>query len=150
MEVQMQLTRREICSLLPASLLTGLIPAIATAQDSPLASAVYPFDKLPVRTVGDAQYRAIIKGKLTTGESLEVHETTLGPHAIPHPPHHHSHTEFWVIREGTVELTVNGKSSVIGPGSLGFAASNDVHGIKNVGDTPATYFVVAIGPQSAG
>jgi len=29
---------------------------------------------------------------------------------------------------------------------LGFVHSNDEHGIKNTGTTPATYFVVAVGP----
>ena len=84
--------------------------------------------------------------KLATAESLEVHETTLPPGAMPHPAHHHVHSEMWLIREGTVQLTINGKSHVMGPGSVGFVHSNDEHGIKNVGTTPATYFVVAVGP----
>ena len=54
------------------------------------------------------------------------------------------------MREGIIELTVNGKSYRLGPGSVGFAASNEEHGIKNVGATPATYFLVAIGPGAAG
>jgi len=57
---------------------------------------------------------------------------------------------MWLIREGTVELTVEGKSTRIGPGSVGFVRSNDEHGIKNIGSVPATYFVVAVGPGSAG
>jgi mannose-6-phosphate isomerase-like protein (cupin superfamily) len=142
----MKLTRREICSQVPASLLFGFVAEAAAAQEIPLPSEFYPFEKLPVRTVGDAQYRAILKGKLATGESLEVHETTLGPHGTPHPPHHHVHTEFWLIREGVVEMTINGRSSRLEAGSAGFAASNEEHGIKNLGDTPATYFVVAVGP----
>jgi mannose-6-phosphate isomerase-like protein (cupin superfamily) len=53
---------------------------------------------------------------------------------------------MWMIREGTVEITVNGKSYQLGPGAVGFVRSNDEHGIKNAGTTPATYFVVEIGP----
>ena len=64
--------------------------------------------------------------------------------------HHHVHTEMWLIREGTVELTLNGKTQQLGPGSVGFVHSNEEHGIKNLGDTPASYFVVAIGPGAAG
>jgi len=59
------------------------------------------------------------------------------------------HSEMWLIREGTVELTVNGASYRLGAGSVGFVHSNDEHGIKNIGDAPATYFVVAIGPGAA-
>ena len=86
-----------------------------------------------------------MKGKLATGEHLEVHETTLPPNGFPHPPHHHLHSEMWLIREGTVELTINGATHHLGPGGLGFVHSNEEHGIKNVGNGPATYYVVAIG-----
>jgi mannose-6-phosphate isomerase-like protein (cupin superfamily) len=143
----MTLTRRELCLTLPSALLPVLVGTEgATQQATPLPSATYPFDSLPIQTSNDAQFRAVLKGKLATGESLEVHETTLPPGGAPHPPHHHVHSEMWLIREGMVELTVNGKNYSLGPGSVGFVHSNDEHGIRNIGTTPATYFVVAIGP----
>jgi mannose-6-phosphate isomerase-like protein (cupin superfamily) len=142
------LTRREICRLLPAA---AIVPATAMVgtepQEKSLRSASYPFEKLPVRKMNSgAERRDILMGKLATGESLETHETTLQPGAMPHPPHHHAHSEMWLIREGTLELTVNGKSYQLGPGSAGFVHSNEEHGVKNIGSTPATYFVVAVGP----
>jgi quercetin dioxygenase-like cupin family protein len=77
-----------------------------------------------------------------------MHETELRPGSAPHPPHRHKHSEFWLVRKGTVEITIKGKPNKLGPGSAAFAASNDEHGIKNVGDVVASYFVVAIGPMS--
>jgi mannose-6-phosphate isomerase-like protein (cupin superfamily) len=143
----MPVTRRDLCSMLPAVLIPAILPSEAlAAQDDSMPSAVYPFEKLPVRTPNGAEIRAVLKGNLATGESLEVHETTLPPGGMPHPAHHHVHSEMWLVREGTVELTINGTSSRFGPGSVGFVHSNDEHGIKNVGTTPATYFVVAVGP----
>jgi mannose-6-phosphate isomerase-like protein (cupin superfamily) len=143
----MSTTRRELFSVLPAMLVPALLPfAASSGQDSAIPSTMYPFEKLPIRTPNNAQIRDVLKGKLATGESLEVHETTLQPGGAPHPAHHHVHSEMWLIREGTVEITVNGTSSRLGPGSVGFVRSNEEHGIKNVGTTPATYFVVAIGP----
>ena len=56
---------------------------------------------------------------------------------------------MWLVHEGTVEISVNNTSTRLGPGSVGFVGSNDEHGIKNVGETPATYFVVAIGPGAS-
>jgi mannose-6-phosphate isomerase-like protein (cupin superfamily) len=146
----MSATRRELFSMLPVVLVPAILrPEDLAAQQNAMPSAVYPFEKLPVRTENNAQFRGVLKGKLATGESLEVHETTLPPGGAPHPPHHHMHSEMWLIREGTVELTIGGKSYQLGPGSVGFVHSNDEHGIKNVGAMPATYFVVAVGPGAA-
>jgi mannose-6-phosphate isomerase-like protein (cupin superfamily) len=146
----MSFSRRELCCLLPAAIL----PVAAMAQDPPpqgtsLASATWNFDQLPVNASKEGQFRAVLKGQLATGESLETHETTLPPGGMPHPAHHHVHSEMWLIREGTVEITINGASHRLGPGGVGFVRSNDEHGIKNVGTTPATYFVVAVGPEAA-
>ena len=142
-------TRREMCLLFPSALLPALLAKGQSEQPASLPSAMYPFEKLGVHTSNSAEIRSVLKGKLASGESLEVHETTLPPGTSPHPPHHHEHSEMWLIREGTVEITVNGTSNRIGPGSVGFVRSNDEHGIKNVGKTPATYFVVAVGPGAA-
>lgn len=144
----MLLNRREVCAVFPGVVLAALIGTERDQQQNPLPSAAYPFEKLPVQSSDGAQFRAVLRGKLATGESLEVHETTLPPGGAPHPPHHHLHSEMWLIREGTVELMVNGTAHRMGPGSVGFVHSNDEHGIRNIGTTSATYFVVAIGPGS--
>jgi len=150
-EKLMAVTRRELCSMLPAVLIPAIVPAEAIAEQdkSSMPSAMFPLDKMPVRTPNNAEIRDVLKGKLATGESLEVHQTTLVPGGAPHPPHRHQHSEMWLIREGTVEITVNGTNYRLGPGSVGFVESNDEHGIKNVGTTSATYFVVAVGPGAS-
>ena len=149
----MSITRRELCTLLPAALVPAIFRESVGAEDEKniLSSATYRFEKLTPHksNAADAEIRAVLKGKLATGECLEVHETTLPPGGMPHPPHKHPHSEMWLIREGTVELTIEGKSAQIGPGSVGFVHSNEEHGIKNVGAAPATYFVVAVGPGAA-
>ena len=50
-----------------------------------------------------------------------------------------------MLREGTLEITIEGKVSVVGSGSVVYAASNEMHGWKNVGTTHANYFVIALG-----
>jgi len=145
----MSLTRREMCLLFPSVWLPAWLRANQTEQQPALPTAMYPFERLPVHTSSTAVTRAVLKGKLSTGESVGVHETTLPSGAAPHPPHRHTHSEMWLIREGTVDITVNDLTTRLGPGSVGFVSSNDEHGIKNVGLVPAVYFVVAMGPGAS-
>jgi quercetin dioxygenase-like cupin family protein len=146
MELKKSLTRRTLCRLLPALLPAAWrLPTLA-ATDQSLSSATFSFDKMPVQTFDHAEMRRIIKGLLATGEHVEVHETTLPANGYPHAPHHHAHSEMWLIREGQVELTISGSPQTLGPGDLGFVHSNEEHGIRNIGSGPAIYFVVAIGP----
>jgi mannose-6-phosphate isomerase-like protein (cupin superfamily) len=143
----MEISRRDLCALFPAAALLTALPLQSETTETLSNSQVFPYDKLPVHRSSDGpESRPVLQGKLPTGEMLEVHETTLPPGAMPHPPHHHLHSEMWLVREGTVELTVNGHGQTVGPGGVGFAASNQEHGIKDVGKITAQYFVVAVGP----
>ena len=143
----MSITRREICFLL-AGVLPVAVELQAMAQDESLASGVFSFDKAPMHAANNnADVRLMLRGKLATGEDIEVHQTKLPPGGAPTATtHHHPHSEMWLIRKGTIELTVNDKKSRLDPGSVGFVASNEERGIRNVGTTPALYFVVAVGP----
>jgi mannose-6-phosphate isomerase-like protein (cupin superfamily) len=148
----MPFTRREVLSTVSAAAALGalrpqvLAASEGQAQPEALPSAVYPFDKLPVHKGQASEMRPILKGRLATGEAIEVHETTLPAHGAPHPPHHHEHSEMWLIREGTLEINIAGKTESLGAGSAAFVRSNEVHGVKNLTDQPVTYFVVAVGP----
>jgi len=139
----MDINRRELCSLLPVLFSSSWI-----SNEPGLASGAFAFDDLHARTTDAAEFRSILKGTTRTGEQVEVHETLLHPGALPHPPRRHTHSEFWLIREGTVDITINGQPHRLGPGSAAFASSNDEHSIKNVGTVSAAYFVVAIGPMT--
>jgi len=140
----MELTRRNAC----LSLLL-LSQARAWGQELPqLASKTYPFEELAVSKGDHAAYRDILEGRTHTGDYLEVHETVLEPGAMPHPPHRHIGEELFLISSGTVEATVAGKSARLGPGSAFFVASNEEHGLHNVGNTAAQYFVITLGRKA--
>jgi mannose-6-phosphate isomerase-like protein (cupin superfamily) len=150
------MTRRDLSLMLPAlGLMTAASnPYQSSASEQPLDlhSGVYSFANLPVkRSAGGAATRPVLQGKLPTGEVVELHETTLMPGQMPHAAHKHVHTEFMLIREGTLEFVLNGKSEKLEPGGVAYAASGEMHGLKNVGAVPANYFVIAIGaePKSA-
>lgn len=73
---------------------------------------------------------------------FEVHRTTLQPGAKPHDAHRHEREEMMILLEGELEASIEGVDTRIGAGSVLFMASNDLHGVKNVGDKPATYLVL--------
>jgi mannose-6-phosphate isomerase-like protein (cupin superfamily) len=140
----MEHSRRELGSMLPL-----LFAAGGRADTTDLQSRMYPFDQLEVKTNGQNQMRAIFSGQTNSGCPLEIHITNLPPGGAPHPPHHHVHDEMILIQEGTMEVTIAGKTSRLGPGSVAYVASNQQHGWRNVGDGRAQYFVLAIGQDKS-
>ncbi len=107
------------------------------------------YEDLPVKTNGANFSRAILQGATHSGFPIEMHETDLPAGGAPHPPHRHEHEEMMMLREGTMEITIAGRKSTLGPGSVVYVASNEEHGWRNVGTTRAKYFVMALGRASA-
>jgi len=141
----MNFSRRDFGFLLSALAAAGA----ATAQTPTLPSKTYAFDDLAVRNNGANKSRAVLDGNTHGGFPVEMHITELAPGLAPHPPHHHAHEEMIMIREGTLEVTIAGKSTKLGPGSVAYVASNEEYGWQNVGTTRAQYFVLALGRENA-
>ena len=106
------------------------------AQSAVLGSTVVDWGSLTARTTSAGQARAVFDNPTPTLEKFEVHVTTLLPGMISHPPHHHPWEEMILIKEGDVEVSINGQTHRAGPGYLIFFASNDPHNLKNAGDKP--------------
>jgi hypothetical protein len=64
-----------------------------------LPSRGHTFERLPIRSPDGDQIREAMKGKLATGELLEVHETRRPGGGMLHAAHHHVHFEMWLTRE---------------------------------------------------
>ena len=122
----------------------GFIAATASAQKAALAtlpSKTYRFEDLVLKGTS----RAVFDGVTHSGFHVDLHETELAPGAAPHAAHRHEHEEIVMLREGKLEVTIEGKVTIVGPGSVVYAASNEMHGWKNIGTTKAQYFVIALG-----
>jgi mannose-6-phosphate isomerase-like protein (cupin superfamily) len=141
----MDATRRSLLQSLP---MLAALSAFA-ADDAPISSFVKPYGEMPAKQNGQNESRPILNGLTHTGEHLEVHETILAAGAEPHPPHRHVHEELFLLMKGTVSVTINGKTTLIGPGSAAFVHSNELHGVRNPGPEKAQYFVVAVGSLSS-
>ncbi len=126
----------------------------AGAQSAPASSAVgmlsqpkvYAVDEMPVnKSANGSESRNVLRGTLETGESVAVHESVQPVGATPVALHAIQHSELIVVREGEVEFDHNGKTEKAGPGDVIYVAFGTVHRVRNVGDVPAKYVVIAIG-----
>jgi len=131
------------------------IPAAAQVQSAPekkvspaAHSLVITADTARARSSGvAAQIRSLLDTTTRTLDRLEVHQTSLPPGGSPHPPHRHAHEELMLVERGTLEVTQESAVRQAGAGSLIFQASNELHGLKNVGTDTAVYWVIAIYPR---
>lgn len=144
----MNLSRREIHLLLPA-----LFAAQAAGQgdsNAVLPSKCYPFEELHGKIDPETHLEQwqVFRGETHDGFKIACHISRLPPGAMPHPPHQHVNEEIFFVHEGTVELTIAGVSNRIGPGSVAYIHSNEMHGTKNVGDAPAQYFILELDGQA--
>ena len=64
----------------------------------------------------------------------------LKPGMTPHAPHQHPEEEFLLVTEGTGEISLEGKVTPVGPGSMMYSAAGKMHGITNTGKTPLTFY----------
>jgi XRE family transcriptional regulator, regulator of sulfur utilization len=128
---------------LAAGLLLVTAGARAAAPSAtPLRSTAWDWTALTAKATNVGERRDVVDAPTPTLERLEMHITTLKPGEASHAPHRHPEEELIVVKEGTVLSLVGGKEYRLGPGSVILQASNELHGLRNVGDTPATYHVI--------
>ena len=109
---------------------------------APLGSTAVSWEEIEARPSPNGRSRQVFRDPTATLDELELHVTTLPAGQAAHPPHKHPDEEIIIIKEGTVEALVNGGTRRLGPGSVIFQAANQLHGLRNVGDTPAVYHVI--------
>jgi len=135
------LRRRDVMVALISVVCT--VGGLALADELPmLGPAVFDRESVPAKATAVGSVRSFFTMRTPTLDQLEVHETTLNPGKMPHPPHKHPNEEMLVIRQGTVEALVKGEWKRVGVGSVIFNASNQLHGLRNVGSDPAIYTVI--------
>lgn len=145
------LDRRDLFAVFSALAAAGAVTGTATAAGPATLSTskVLHYADLPVRKFPNGgEQRRVMAGTLPTGEFIEVHETMLPAGETPHPPHKHPNSEMLFIQTGKLEyIDDDGSRIPTGPGDIVFSASEKLHGLENVGTTPATYIVVSVSKQ---
>lgn len=137
------MNRREI-AFLCLGLAVGGTAVYAQTATAParLSSNVFAWDALPVEKTASGERRAVFDSVTATTDRLETHVTTVNAGSASHAAHRHPDEELVYVREGVIEATINGVAHRAPAGSVIFFASNDLHGMRNAGDGPASYFVL--------
>jgi quercetin dioxygenase-like cupin family protein len=127
------------------ALLTPMLPAQTAAPAAPeakLVSTVYAWEKMTVIPTPKGERRDVFDGPTTTLDKAHCHITTLKPGENSGEPRKHLQEEIIVVKDGTVEMHIDGRDQTAGPGSVFFLAANAVTRLRNAGDTPCTYIVI--------
>jgi quercetin dioxygenase-like cupin family protein len=143
--------RREFAVLLPALLAgsTLLLESVAAQGGTMpvIESGVYKPSPAKAGSMAGHSSSRYLSGMLKAGNiRLEMHESTIEPGAQHEAVGTHLHSEIWLVREGTGELTTNGVARTMVAGDVGICVAGDKHFIANTSDKPVTYFVVTVGP----
>jgi quercetin dioxygenase-like cupin family protein len=127
---------------LPTLCLSVVAESAASATSEPLASGVFNVSQLPVTPSPVGTRREAFDAPTATVDKTHCHITTLNPGAVSGAPRKHLQEEIIIIKEGTVEANWDGQSRVAHAGDVIFFAANAVTFLRNVGTTPATYYVI--------
>jgi quercetin dioxygenase-like cupin family protein len=124
---------------------TGAADAKAPPAPRPkMGSAVFPWEKMIARPTAVGERRDVAHHATPTLAVFECHITTLNPGAASHEPHRHPQEELIIVKEGTLEVHIDGRAQTGGAGSVFFFGSNDLHGLRSAGDTPASYQIIRL------
>lgn len=138
----LKITRRDVVVAFLGAACASVVAAEAPAKPPLQGSAVFDWAAIPVRETPVGSARQFLKAPTATLDELEIHVTTLKPGQTSHPPHQHVNEELIILKEGTVETLSKGEWKRVEAGSVIFNASNDLHGLRNVGTGTATYHVI--------
>lgn len=130
--------RRDILKL--ASLSAAVALPTFGADESHLPNEVVQATdaKLTREPFGDL--RVFFEGPTSQLKSITAGSLLLKPGMEPHPPHQHPEEEFMIVTEGTGEVLVAGRKFTVGPGSMMYCESNQLHGVKNTGAQPLLFY----------
>jgi XRE family transcriptional regulator, regulator of sulfur utilization len=135
--------RRVLLALLAGIAIGALASAPGQSAGAVLSSTAVSWEEIQAKPSGTGITKAkqVFKDPTATLDELEFHVSTLPAGQAPHAAHKHPDEELIIIKEGTVEALVNGQTRRVGPGSVIFQASNQMHTLRNVGDSAAVYHV---------
>jgi quercetin dioxygenase-like cupin family protein len=114
-------------------------------------SRTFALEDMPVRRMANGgESRDVVRGVLTTGEAIGIHASVQPVGMTPNPQHRIEHSEVICVLDGVLEFQQGEHAERVGPGGVIYVAFGTMHTVKNVGEVPARYVVLAVGGDVKG
>ena len=113
---------------------------VAATVGPKIPSVTLGMDKAKLSKEPFGDLRIYFEGPTDQVKSMTAGSLLLKAGMSPHPPHQHPEEEFMIVTEGTGEISMDGKVTKVGPGSMMYAGTQRVHGIVNTGKTPLLFY----------
>jgi quercetin dioxygenase-like cupin family protein len=107
-----------------------------------MRSTIYDWTQITPEPTNTGQKRPFFRVPTDTLDLMTCHVTTLNPGEAAHAPHRHPEEEMIIVKEGKLDVLHDGQTKPMSAGSVLLIASNDLHGVRNPGPGPASYFVI--------
>ena len=142
------ITRRDLTVAAVSIFIAVAGIALAQSTGKPVMhSCVFNWADLKAVPTKQGERRSVCDAPTPTLAEFECHITTLNPGESPHPPHRHADEELMVVKEGTLAALQGDQTNIVTAGGIIFEASNELHGLRNVGTNRAVYFVFKFSPH---
>jgi len=114
--------------------------ALFPAEAGTLPNAVIDDKRAKVDRQPFGDLRTYFDGPTGQLKSFNAGSLLLKPGMTPHPPHQHPEEEIMVVTEGAGEISLEGKVTIVAPGSMMYCAAGKLHGIVNTGTSPLLFY----------
>lgn len=114
----------------------------ANAQFAQVPSAVYRWEGAQVKKNAKSESRALLEGATPAFTHLKIHGTTVQAGQAAHAEHSHPDEELIIVKEGTLRMTIEGRTELLETGSVAVIIPGDEHGFSNGGAGPVSYYVM--------
>ena len=128
---------------------TPATPRADTAPSDPvpagkLGSVVFDAARSVPKPTKTGSRHEIFNGATTTAENFECAVISLNAGQRDDSPARRPEEQLLAVKDGLLDVTINGKSERGTPGTIFFIASNDTHTVKNATGQPASYHLFRI------
>jgi XRE family transcriptional regulator, regulator of sulfur utilization len=106
-----------------------------------IGSGVFPWEQIELKPTKTGARTVVFDGPTATLDHFHCHVSRLNPGENTGALHRHPQEELVVIKEGSLEVNIDGKVQAASTGSMIFFSANENENMRNVGAGPATYYV---------